>query len=122
MLWDLVWELFRSDNYEDSVNFLFRIIYIVVSNAVLFMITSTFVFMFSVVSVIRSFQPSLLSGLLFYLVALLAAFSTISALITLVVGSGVGAGMLVAKNARSLPRSNRRHYVRQQQNRRPHQE
>jgi hypothetical protein len=122
ILWDLVWELFRSDNYEDSVNFLFRIIYIVVSNAVLFMITSTMVFMFSVISVIRSFQPSLLSGLLFYLVALLAAFSTISALVTLVVGSGVGAGILVAKNARYLPRAgNRRQYVRHQ-HQRPHQE
>ena len=57
-----------------------------------------------------------------YLVALLAAFSTISALVTLVVGSGVGAGMLVAKNARYLPRAgNRRQYVRHQ-HQRPHQE
>jgi len=60
IVWDLVWEMFRADNYEDSVNFLFRIIWIVVSNFVLFMITSTIVFTFKVISVIRSFQPSLI--------------------------------------------------------------
>mmetsp|Transcript_856 Transcript_856/g.2654 ORF Transcript_856/g.2654 Transcript_856/m.2654 type:complete len:224 (+) Transcript_856:428-1099(+) len=114
IVWDLVWEMFRADNYEDSVNFLFRIIWIVVSNFVLFMITSTIVFTFKVISVIRSFQPSLISGLFFYLVAVLAALSTVGAMIGLVVGAGVGSAVVIGKNARYLPQSNRRRYVRQQ--------
>uniref|UniRef100_A0A7S2Z499 Uncharacterized protein n=1 Tax=Chloropicon laureae TaxID=464258 RepID=A0A7S2Z499_9CHLO len=108
MMWDLVWELFRSDNYEDSVNFFFRILWIIVSNAVLFLITSSLVFVFKVVAVIRSFQPSLLSGLLFYALALLAAFSTVAGILSLVVGAAVGTGVVISKNARYLPQSNRR--------------
>mmetsp|Transcript_12303 Transcript_12303/g.34218 ORF Transcript_12303/g.34218 Transcript_12303/m.34218 type:complete len:224 (-) Transcript_12303:342-1013(-) len=119
IVWDLVWELFRSDNYEDSVNFLFRIIWIVVSNFVMFLITSSIVFLFKVVWVIRSFKPSLISGIFFYLVATLAALSTVGAMISLLVGAGVGSAAIVAKNARYLPQSNRRRYVRHQ---RTHQE
>ena len=120
IIWDLVWEMFRSDNYEDSVNFLFRIIWILVSNAVMFLFAATIAFMFRVVPVIRSFNPGLLSGILFYLLALLAALSTIGTIVSLVVGAGVGSSLVVAKNAQYLPQSNRRRYVRHQ--RRTHQD
>lgn len=119
IIWDLMWELFRSDNYEDTVNFLFRIIWIVVSNAVMFLITSTIVFMFNVVTVIRSFQPSLLSAIFFYFLAVTAAISTVAGMISLLVGAGVGSAVVIGKNAQYLPQSRSRRYVRQ---RRAHQD
>ena len=107
-------QLFRSDNYEDSVNFVLRIVWIVVSNFVLFLVTSSVVFLFKVVSVIRSFQPGIVSGLFFYVVAVLAALSTVGAMVSLLVGAGVGTAYVIKKNANFLPGANRNRYVRQQ--------
>lgn len=44
----------------------------------------------------------------------MAALSTVGAMIGLVVGAGVGSAVVIGKNARYLPQSNRRRYVRQQ--------
>ena len=116
-----------QDNYEDTVNFLLRIIWIIVSNVASFLLFSTISFLITSVSIVKSFGPSLVSGAAFYLVAALAAISTIVAIFAMVLGAGAGAVYVVTKNAAAIqgdPQRRRREYIREQrrqyQSQRPH--
>ena len=51
VLWDLFFEMFRADNYEDQINFLLRIVWIIVSNVFIFVFVSTITFLLEAIRV-----------------------------------------------------------------------
>jgi len=94
-LWDAFISILTQRRDEEAFSFVVRWIFTIAFNFTIGFFLTLVNFMFTVIFVIRSFQPSLISGILFYAVALLGAASVVAGYLMLTVGIA-GGGVYVA--------------------------
>ena len=115
---DAFFSIFSQRRDEQAMQFIIRWVFTILFNFTIGFVMTLITFLFTVVSVIRSFQPSLASAVAFYTVAGLGAASVVVGAILLMVGISGGTiyvgYKVVSENARI--QGAQRRYVRN----RPH--
>eukprot|EP00730_Choanoeca_flexa_P003003 TRINITY_DN11257_c0_g2_i3.p1 TRINITY_DN11257_c0_g2~~TRINITY_DN11257_c0_g2_i3.p1 ORF type:complete len:279 (+),score=45.49 TRINITY_DN11257_c0_g2_i3:55-891(+) len=93
--WDALFSLGRRD--ESLVSYLVNLLIHFAINLIIGLVMSVIFFVFTVINIIRAYQASLLTGLLFFCCAMLGAASMVATYIFFIVGTLGGGAYLVAR-------------------------
>ena len=95
--WDALLSLGYSRD-DNLLGFIFRWLGTIAFNFTIGLLGSMFVFLWSLPSVIMSFQPSFVSGVLFFAVATVSGLSMVATYLFLIYGAAAGTAYVAAKN------------------------